>query len=168
MMTTILSLLVALNLGGVLLAVVLVLLKREPAAPAVAHPVTAPPEPPAPSRVPWPVEEQEVTEETLFVAGINPYLRKTTGAPTKFVLAAKGSTTIGRDSGNTIVLADDSASLKHCRVDRDGDRYYIVDLGSTNKTWLNGAPVERALLKNKDEIKVGETTMVFALFGDRS
>lgn len=43
----------------------------------------------------------------------------------------------------------------------------LSDLGSTNKTWVNGVEQSRAELHNGDQIKVGDTTLVFGLFGDR-
>ncbi len=52
-------------------------------------------------------------------------------------LGAKGLT-IGRDSDNDLVIQDPSASRHHARVDFDGTNYRVLDLRSTNGTYLAG------------------------------
>jgi len=66
--------------------------------------------------------------------------------------------TIGREPDNTIVLASDSVSRKHARIERIQDQRFIVDLGSTNGTFVNDIPVKaRAKLQSGCLIKIGET-----------
>jgi eukaryotic-like serine/threonine-protein kinase len=45
--------------------------------------------------------------------------------------------TIGRDSTNTLSLEDGKISRNHARIERSGSGYVIVDLNSTNGTFLN-------------------------------
>ncbi|MBK5257843.1 MAG: FHA domain-containing protein [Vicinamibacteria bacterium] len=59
------------------------------------------------------------------------------------------------------------ARCKHCVIEKLGNSYLLSDLGSTNKTWVNGVEQARVELRNGDQIKVGNTTLVFGLFGDR-
>ncbi len=68
---------------------------------------------------------------------------------------------IGRNSQNTISIDDSAVSGRHCSVTRDGHTYTLVDLGSTNGTRLNGAPVTRSVLKPKDIIQVGAAELMF-------
>jgi len=49
--------------------------------------------------------------------------------------------TIGRGAECDVVLPVPALSRQHCRVERDGDGARLVDLGSTNGTFVNGARV---------------------------
>lgn len=73
----------------------------------------------------------------------------------------KPSTSIGRSIENDVVLVGDDVSSTHCRVDRDGSNFMLVDLGSRNKTWLNGVKVKKSPLRDGDQIRVGATTFLF-------
>jgi two-component system cell cycle response regulator len=64
---------------------------------------------------------------------------------------------IGRERGNQIVLASDSVSRRHCRIDRRKGHWHIKDLGSTNGTYVNDELVEEYQLRQGDQIKVGDT-----------
>lgn len=50
--------------------------------------------------------------------------------------------TIGRGTDNDVVLADASVSKAHAVLERDGERFVVVDQGSTNGVFVDG---ERAL-----------------------
>lgn len=45
---------------------------------------------------------------------------------------------LGRADDNAIVIGDPFCSGHHARLDADADGPWIVDLGSTNGTWLDG------------------------------
>jgi pSer/pThr/pTyr-binding forkhead associated (FHA) protein len=46
--------------------------------------------------------------------------------------------TIGQSSQNDVVLADDSVSRHHARLEYEAGSWLVSDLGSTNGTYLNG------------------------------
>lgn len=46
--------------------------------------------------------------------------------------------TIGRNPRNKVVLSDKCVSWNHCQIIDRGGQYYIVDLESTNGTYING------------------------------
>ena len=46
--------------------------------------------------------------------------------------------TIGREGGNTLVLDANDISGYHAEIHCDADGVYLVDLGSTNGTFVNG------------------------------
>jgi pSer/pThr/pTyr-binding forkhead associated (FHA) protein len=62
---------------------------------------------------------------------------------------------IGRGRKADLVLAEATISRVHAAVGFDADGFFIEDLGSTNGTLVNGAPVGRQPLKNDDEIQMG-------------
>ncbi|MDD5520925.1 MAG: FHA domain-containing protein [Kiritimatiellae bacterium] len=63
--------------------------------------------------------------------------------------------TIGRSDQNHISLNEPAVSAKHCVVIRDGKKYTIKDLHSTNGTRLNGRNISESRLKPNDVIMVG-------------
>jgi len=67
---------------------------------------------------------------------------------------------IGRAAHNDIVLSEDGVSAEHCRLEREGDTFRLTDLGSTNRTWVNGEEATSQLLRPGDEIRVGQTRFV--------
>lgn len=68
---------------------------------------------------------------------------------------------IGRASECTLSMPHPSVSRLHCRIWREGDRYLIEDLASTNHTYLNGKPMMRAELRDGDQIGVGNNAIKF-------
>jgi len=69
---------------------------------------------------------------------------------------------IGRRADSTVVLPSHTVSRRHAQIWREGEDYYVSDLGSTNGTLLNGEPaigVER--LNDRDEIAVGIYKLIF-------
>ncbi|HXV56401.1 MAG TPA: FHA domain-containing protein [Gaiellaceae bacterium] len=72
-------------------------------------------------------------------------------------------TTIGRGQENTVVLdGDEYASGQHARVESGLDGTWVVDLGSTNGTYVNGERVEgRRRLHEGDLLQVGDTELRF-------
>ena len=117
--------------------------------------------------------EEEIAEtllEKTMVVNANPTLRALSGpgAGKDFPLLGAGSTSLGRSRSNDIVVPEDAASARHCRIDREGDSYVLYDLGATNGSWVNGAKVSRSLLQHGDRLKIGETVFTVSLFGDRT
>jgi len=76
---------------------------------------------------------------------------------------------IGRAPDNEIALNDESVSIYHAHIvtetsnqDENKVEFYIEDLGSTNKTYVNNKVVQHCLLKNGDVIRVGNTRLKFS------
>ncbi|MGH3047403.1 MAG: FHA domain-containing protein [Gaiellaceae bacterium] len=69
--------------------------------------------------------------------------------------------TIGRSGDNRIALAgDDFASGHHARVESARDGVWVIDLGSTNGTLVNGERIDgRHRLREGDVLKIGETEL---------
>ncbi|HEY0486924.1 MAG TPA: DUF3662 and FHA domain-containing protein [Mycobacteriales bacterium] len=78
---------------------------------------------------------------------------------------AIGSTIIGRGEAAQLRIADVGISRQHARVDFDGARVVITDLGSTNGTAVNGTRVNAAALQPGDVVQLGTTTLTLRLDG---
>ncbi|HLE98421.1 MAG TPA: DUF3662 and FHA domain-containing protein [Gaiellaceae bacterium] len=68
---------------------------------------------------------------------------------------------LGRSREADVRIDDANVSRRHAEVTRDGDGFWIADLGSTNGTLLNGERVARAHLDDGDRITIGSTEVVF-------
>ena len=68
---------------------------------------------------------------------------------------------IGRLEGSDVQIFDPGASRRHAEIRRDGDDYLLVDLGSTNGTLVNEAPVSERTLEDGDRITIGRTVLEF-------
>jgi len=58
-------------------------------------------------------------------------------------------------------LKGKAVSRQHCRILRENSEYVLEDLGSMGGTLLNGSPVDRAILKHGDRIRVGYNAFQF-------
>jgi hypothetical protein len=68
---------------------------------------------------------------------------------------------IGRSKECDIQVADANVSRRHAEVREEGAAHWVVDLGSTNGTEVNGRRLKRAKLRPGDTITVGATELVF-------
>jgi transcriptional regulator with GAF, ATPase, and Fis domain len=69
--------------------------------------------------------------------------------------------TIGRARDSLLCLDDQKASRRHCRIEKTGRGYCIVDAGSQNGTYLNGELVTRRVLAKGDRIDIGSVRIHF-------
>lgn len=60
---------------------------------------------------------------------------------------------IGRDPENDICIRDEFVSKFHARLVYQDTAFTLVDLGSVNKTFVNGQPITEAKLSYGDEIR---------------
>jgi hypothetical protein len=74
---------------------------------------------------------------------------------------AGGTVTIGRSSANDIQLSTEYISRQHAVLRGSDDGYHVEDQGSRNGIMINGQPVRRQLLRDGDEMVLGETTFRF-------
>lgn len=69
---------------------------------------------------------------------------------------------IGRSDDNMLILNASSVSRHHAQIKFEEDgHFYLVDLDSSNGTFLNGNKVSKQILKDKDRIRIGEVKLLF-------
>jgi hypothetical protein len=100
--------------------------------------------------VPAPAPEREPPRE-VFTLSIG-------GKPHEL---AKSRVVLGRSKEADIRVPDENVSRRHAELRLEDDGYWIVDLGSTNGTVVNGKRVDRACLQEADRITLGSTEIVF-------
>ena len=69
---------------------------------------------------------------------------------------------VGRDDDVAIRVDEPLVSRRHASIERRGDGWVVVDLGSTNLTRVNGQRVRREReLAHGDELHFGRAKLVF-------
>jgi sigma-B regulation protein RsbU (phosphoserine phosphatase) len=82
-------------------------------------------------------------------------------APDRFPLG-RLRITLGRSARNDLCIPDPFASRVHAEVRREGEEYFLQDLGSANGTLYNGGSVDGTVpLTAGGRIQIGETEIVF-------
>jgi pSer/pThr/pTyr-binding forkhead associated (FHA) protein len=76
----------------------------------------------------------------------------------------KRTIVVGRDESATMQIVDDRVSRKHVqfRFDEASAAYFVLDMKSSNGTFVNGRPLLTDLkLADGDEIQIGNSKLVF-------
>ena len=78
------------------------------------------------------------------------------------VQISKGRLRIGAvEENNDVVLQSDTVSRYHAVIYRRRGKVEIEDLGSTNGTFVNGAPVHTSPLQPKDRVRLADVELVY-------
>jgi Inner membrane component of T3SS, cytoplasmic domain len=72
---------------------------------------------------------------------------------------------LGRSPDNDVILRDPATSGHHARLEKRGDQFWVVDLGSTNGTFVNGEAIQEKQLNHGDRMTIGQNSVHFALIG---
>jgi predicted component of type VI protein secretion system len=73
----------------------------------------------------------------------------------------KDTVSLGRADSCTIVLKDAKTSRQHAQIQQHGDEFIIVDLSSSNGTFVNGQRIDEHVLQNNDEVQIGDYILQF-------
>jgi hypothetical protein len=68
--------------------------------------------------------------------------------------------TVGRHPDSDIFLDDITVSRRHAEFRREGERFWVHDVGSLNGTYVNGSRVDDQVLHLGDEVQVGKFKLV--------
>ena len=71
------------------------------------------------------------------------------------------SLVIGRDPDCDICAPDSAVSRRHVTIAAENGGYFAADMASTNGTFINDQPVERAQLVDGDYLRIGSTIFRF-------
>jgi hypothetical protein len=77
----------------------------------------------------------------------------------EFPLPDDGELLIGRASDLDLVLVEDMVSRKHAKLTATAGQLSIMDLGSTNGTFVNGEKIRRVELKKNDRVLIGTSIL---------
>jgi len=108
----------------------------------------------------------DAIEKTRVIADQSMLLVREPGESQRsFLLRSDGAFAVGRDPrSNTLIMRDPALSAKHFKVVPDDGMYFIVDLDSTNGTYLNRRRVRAARLASGDVIQAGQVELEFRSF----
>ena len=134
------------------------------------------------------VDEELAVDEALVLASVQeldwgPYEQRTrstdrrtfpskSNAPPKLVLLRDGEiikrhvlesrrVLIGRDADNDLPVASEFISRHHAQISYYRGTYWVMDLKSTNGTFVNGKRIRRRRLNDRDVIALGHHRIVF-------
>jgi len=68
---------------------------------------------------------------------------------------------LGRDHSNRVQLHDTEVSRQHAEIRHEEDGFVLVDLGSSNGTFVNGRRIERHRLASGDHLQLGRTLILY-------
>jgi pSer/pThr/pTyr-binding forkhead associated (FHA) protein len=68
---------------------------------------------------------------------------------------------VGRDADADIRVDEPLVSRAHARLERRGDEVFVLDLGSTNFTRVNGERVGERALRHGDELRFGRARCLY-------
>ena len=71
----------------------------------------------------------------------------------------RAETSVGRTEGNDVILNHPSVSRKHARFEARGDKWWIIDLKSTNGVKVNGTLIAEAQIGAGDKIHIGSVLL---------
>jgi diguanylate cyclase (GGDEF)-like protein len=109
-----------------------------------------------------------VTPTPQAAGGPSAYLVVISGPSFGEMYKLKGErSTLGRGDRADIRVLDDGVSREHAAVERENGKMVLVDLGSTNGTFCNGARVKRQDLTDGDKISIGATTILRFTYQDQ-
>ncbi len=83
------------------------------------------------------------------------------GGRTREHVFEKNIVTIGAMEDNDLVVSDETVSRYHCKIEQGDTGYLLVDLGSTNGTFINRVRIKEAYLKPGCTIALGNAELKF-------
>ncbi len=105
-------------------------------------------------------QEQSATASTPALIGIS---EKVSGE--RFILG-KNKLEVGRRPNSDLVIDDASVSSMHAQIIADGENWKVLNLLSSNGTFVNGEKVSEKLITSGDRVKFANAEYVFTFVDD--
>ncbi|MCL4303704.1 MAG: PD40 domain-containing protein [Anaerolineae bacterium] len=110
------------------------------------------------------MEEKQHGAATQVEPSRAPRLEVIRGENVGETFKVKLTTRIGRERDNDIVILDPKMSRYHAQISMEAGQWLLADLGSSNRTFLNGVAIsEPTPVKEGDRISLGETELVLKM-----
>lgn len=72
----------------------------------------------------------------------------------------EGTNRLGRGRTNDLQISDPSISISHCEVTVSEAEVWVVDLGSTNGSFIDGRPIWKEMLRPGQTLQLGDVQFV--------
>ena len=97
-------------------------------------------------------------------SGMFPVLKLVQGNEQKDLVMDRTPFTVGRKVDKDLVIADPRVSRDHAQITKEGQEFFLVDLGSKHGTFVNGERVQRQKLERGDRLEFGARDSAYLLF----
>src|ERR1700726_3541599 len=97
-------------------------------------------------------------------SGMFPVLKFVQGSEQKDLVMDRTPFTVGRKADKDLVIADPRVSRDHAQLVKEGQEFFLVDLGSKHGTFVNGERVQRQKLERGDRLEFGARDSAYILF----
>lgn len=77
------------------------------------------------------------------------------------IVAIGDGLTIGRDTASSLHIPDPTVSKHHAQIARSGEAFVLLDLRSTNGTFVNGMQIVQKVLADGDHVRFGTVAFRF-------
>lgn len=129
----------------------------------------------------WPSEKKAKEEKTLILSRRPTQVILSSNSPDHIILgearikAIRGceenivrrigseGLSLGRHPSNDIQISAESVSQFHARIELRNNQFYLIDLGSTNGSFVDGKRVLRASLPDRSRIKLADSEWEFEI-----
>jgi pSer/pThr/pTyr-binding forkhead associated (FHA) protein len=108
-----------------------------------------------------PSEKSGIQALEEFVSMAFLYRIKADGLPGEHWVLGETPLVVGREEPADALVEDDTLSRSHFLVVREGLEFFLVDLNSSNGTWVNGQPVTAHRLKSGEIVVAGDSAFCF-------
>jgi hypothetical protein len=108
-----------------------------------------------PSEVPFSSPPAGVTQGTAWLDGVGGIVKG------QRMILIKDETLLGRSGVCDLQFHDPKVSRQHALLRLYNSNYFIQDMQSSRGTYINGRRVETHELRDRDQIQIGDTILVF-------